>query len=190
MGKLTLILGGARSGKSTYAERIAHQRDCVVLYIATAEALDREMADRIEKHKAQRPERWETREIPRGVGAVLRESPPKADLVLLDCLTLLISNVILGVTDSVDEPNEERAARAVDAELNDLLEAIAESDAEWIIVSNEVGMGLVPPYPLGRLYRDQLGWANRQLASSAEEVYLLAAGMVLPLHDLGHPLGE
>ena len=182
MGKLALILGGARSGKSTYAERLAHQQDGTVLYIATAQALDAEMADRIAKHKTQRPERWETREIPHGVGVALRESPPEADFILIDCLTLLVSNVILEVTDTVDEPDEECAAEAVDAELKALLVAIAESEAAWVIVSNEVGMGLVPPYPLG--------WAKRQLPSAAAEVYLLAAGMVLPLHELGAPLGE
>ncbi len=190
MGKLTLILGGARSGKSTYAEKLAAQSGGRVLYIATAQALDPEMADRIEKHKEQRPDSWQTMEIPHGVADVLKERQTQADLVLLDCLTMLISNLILTVTDEEFEPDEDRAVQVVDAEIEALVAFINQSDAEWIVVSNEVGMGLVPPYPLGRVYRDLLGWTNRKVASAADEVYLLVAGMLLPLHEVGISIEE
>ncbi len=189
MKKLTLILGGARSGKSTYAERLVKERGQRVLYIATAEALDPEMAARIEKHKAQRPGSWQTMEIPTGVANALRNSPIQVDLILLDCLTMLISNVVLSAGGSVDEPDETRAARAVDSELESLMAVIQQSDANWIIVSNEVGMGLVPPYPLGRYYRDLLGRANQRLAAQADEVYLLVAGIPIPLHHWRADLG-
>ncbi len=185
MGKLTLVLGGARSGKSTYAEKMAQERGGRVLYIATAQALDPEMADRIQKHKEQRLESWQTLELLHGVGDALREKIAEFDLVLLDCLTMLISNLVLTVTDENYEPNEAQAGEIVDAEIEALLALIRENQAEWILVSNEVGMGLVPPYPLGRVYRDLLGWTNRKVAAAADEVYLLVAGMMLPLHELG-----
>ena len=188
MGKLTLILGGARSGKSTCAEKLAHARGGRVFYIATAQALDPEMADRIEKHREQRPDSWHTLEIPHGVARALKNQVDPlvpVDLILLDCLTMLVSNLVLTVTDEDFEPDEARASEVVDAEIEALLAIIHQSKGDWIMVSNEVGMGLVPPYPLGRVYRDQLGWANRKVAAAANEVYLLVAGMMLPLHKLG-----
>lgn len=181
MKNLTLILGGARSGKSTYAENLVKERGQRVLYIATAEALDAEMAARIEKHKAQRPDGWQTMEVPTGVAPALRNFPSQADTILLDCLTMLVSNVVLSSGGSVDEPNETFATQAVDSEIESLMAVIQESSANWIIVSNEVGMGLVPPYPLGRYYRDLLGRANQRLAAQADEVYLLVAGIPMPL---------
>jgi len=177
MGKLTLILGGARSGKSTFAERIAYERGQHVAYIATAQALDEEMKDRILAHQGNRPTDWLTLEIPKNVGKALEDNPPEADLVLLDCLTLLVTNVLLETSGSPDEINEGEAKSLVKGEIEALLTAIQSSPAEWIVVSNEVGMGLVPPYPLGRAFRDLLGWANQQLAAAADDVTLMIAGI-------------
>ncbi|MBC8507671.1 MAG: bifunctional adenosylcobinamide kinase/adenosylcobinamide-phosphate guanylyltransferase [Anaerolineales bacterium] len=185
MGKLTFLIGGARSGKSTYAEKMASKHGGRVLYIATAQALDPEMAERIEKHKEQRPESWQTREIPYDIAAAIQDELGQTDIVLLDCLTMLVSNLILTVTDKEFEPDETRAAKIVDEEIKAMLDVFHQSDTDWIIVSNEVGMGLVPPYPLGRVYRDLLGWTNRKVAEAADEVLLLVAGMMLPLHELG-----
>lgn len=184
MGKLTFILGGARSGKSALAQRLAGQRATRVAYVATAQALDSEMASRIAAHRRARPAQWLTLELPCGVGAALRREPPQADLVLLDCLTLLVSNALLAAAGDEQAPDESAVARAVEAEVSALLLAIQESSFEWIVVSNEVGMGLVPPYPLGRMYRDLLGKANVQLAQVASEAYFLIAGMPIPLHQL------
>jgi len=96
---------------------------------------------------------------------------------------MLVSNVIMTITDDDFEPDEVQAGEVVAAELDALLETIQNSEAEWILVSNEVGMGLVPPYPLGRVYRDLLGWVNQRVAAVATEVYFLVAGMALPLHE-------
>jgi adenosylcobinamide kinase/adenosylcobinamide-phosphate guanylyltransferase len=182
MGKVTFILGGARSGKSTYAEKLAIAHRGNVTYIATAEALDDEMAARIEKHKKARPGEWETREIPHNLAETLKKNPVDADVVLLDCLTLLVSNLLLKHT-SDDEDIDEETLNAVGmAEIEGLFDIIEGSRAEWIIVSNEVGLGLVPPYPLGRAYRDLLGWVNQAMAARADEVYLLAAGIAVPIH--------
>lgn len=181
MGQLTLILGGARSGKSTYAERLATSRSPSVTYIATAQALDEEMAARIAAHRRKRLATWTTLELPTGVGAALLAHPPQAGVVLLDCVTLLVSNLLMQVCPDIENPNEAAAADAVQDEIRQLQAAIVTGPADWIVVSNEVGLGLVPPYPLGRIYRDWLGWANQQLALSAKEVYFMIAGLPMRL---------
>ncbi len=181
MGKLTLILGGARSGKSSFAERLAAKRGMRVVYIATAQALDAEMSERIEAHKGKRPASWKTIEIPTQVGQTIQEQSIQADVILLDCMTLLVSNLILKAAPDVDEPDEKAATASAETEVSQLLAAVQQTQAEWIIVSNEVGMGLVPPYPLGRVFRDLLGWANQRLASRSDEVYLMVAGIPMRL---------
>lgn len=190
MGRLTLILGGVRSGKSSYALQLARQHGGQVAYIATAQNLDTEMQTRIENHRRERPTEWQTIEIPRHVGHTIQLQPPVADLVLLDCLTMLVSNTILEVSGSQDQPDESHATEAVRTEVEDLLAIIRTGQASWIVVSNEVGMGLVPSYPLGRLYRDLLGWANQMLAAQASQFYFMVAGVPLPIHRLGMQLGE
>ena len=179
---LTLILGGARSGKSSYAERLALQNGGSVLYVATAQAGDAEMEARIQAHRARRPATWRTLEAPLKVGAAvcqaLEQEP--ADVGLLDCLTLLASNVILRLPETAVESE---AIQTLLEEVDALLACMEKSNARWIIVSNEVGMGLVPPYPLGRVYRDALGRANQKLAAAAEEVVFMVAGCPLRLNQ-------
>jgi adenosylcobinamide kinase/adenosylcobinamide-phosphate guanylyltransferase len=181
MAKLTFILGGARSGKSTYAEKLAVQNGGRVAYIATAQALDEEMKARIAVHRMQRPDSWQTYEIPSGVGCALLKYPHQVDVVLLDCLTLLVANCLLKSSPDVDHPNEAVATTQVHSEIDDLLTAIQSIPAEWIVVSNEVGLGLVPPYPLGRIYRDLLGWANQRMARAAGRVVFMIAGRPMRL---------
>lgn len=176
--RLTLILGGARSGKSSYAQKIAAERGDIVLYVATAEAGDDEMAARIAAHRAERPKHWQTLEASRDVGAVIRLHVNKNQIVVIDCLTLLANNVIVPLPEPV---TEESATRALKKEVDELMNAYHEGNAEWIIVSNEVGFGLVPPYPLGRVYRDALGRANQQLAAQADEVILMVAGLPMKI---------
>ena len=176
--RLILILGGARSGKSAYAEQLAGAHGGPVAYVATAEAHDEEMAARIAAHQAHRPAHWTTLEAPRKVGAAIRRAlaarPGYFDTVLIDCMTLIASNVILALPEPA---TVEAAENALRAEVNDLLAAYATSEATWLVVSNEVGLGVVPPYPLGRLYRDALGRANQQLAAAADEVVFMVAGL-------------
>jgi adenosylcobinamide kinase/adenosylcobinamide-phosphate guanylyltransferase len=178
---LTLVLGGARSGKSSYAEQLAAERGLRVLYVATAQAWDEEMSTRIANHQVQRPAHWRTLEAPLQVGAALAtaeaalvDDTEEWDVVLVDCLTLLASNVILTLPEPVETPAAEAALRA---EVDALLAAYAASKARWILVSNEVGLGIVPAYPLGRVYRDALGRANQQLAAVADEVLFMVAGL-------------
>jgi adenosylcobinamide kinase/adenosylcobinamide-phosphate guanylyltransferase len=183
MGRLTLILGGARGGKSTYAQSLAMERSQHVTYIATAQAMDEEMRTRIAIHQQERPGGWRTIEASKDIAKNLTNETLQQGVILLDCLTMLVSNILLEAGGSEDTPDEINAVAAVETEINSLMDAIHTSKAEWIIVSNEVGMGLVPPYPLGRLYRDLLGKTNQQIAKIADDVYLLVAGIPVPLHQ-------
>lgn len=194
MTPLTLVLGGARSGKSHFAQALANERNGLVVYIATAQALDTEMQQRVAKHRHERPAHWQTLELPLAVAQGYCQSGLKPAVVLLDCLTLLVSNVILAECPD-EEIEAEKAMAAVEHELDALLELIKQDKAQWIIVSNEVGMGLVPPYPLGRVYRDALGIANQRLAAIAAQVFLMVAGIPLPIHPYriqfpGHQDGD
>ncbi|RPJ39700.1 MAG: bifunctional adenosylcobinamide kinase/adenosylcobinamide-phosphate guanylyltransferase [Chloroflexi bacterium] len=180
---MTLILGGARSGKSSYALKLAKERSERVLFVATAVAFDDEMSARIAAHKAEREigERtagWRTLEAPREVGAAIHAAESGAngdtEVLLLDCITLLANNVILALPDPEDAKTSQAA---LDAEIDGLLEAYTGSSSEWIVVSNEVGLGLVPAYPLGRVYRDVLGRANQKLAQAASRVIFMVAGI-------------
>lgn len=175
--QLTLVLGGARSGKSGYAEQLASASGGNVLYLATAQAWDEEMATRIANHRAQRPAHWHTVEAPLQAGAALTAAlgtAPPCQVVLLDCLTLLASNVLITLPET---SSEAEATAALMAEVDALLQVYQAHDLAWIIVSNEVGLGIVPPYPLGRLYRDALGRANQRLAQVADEVLFMVAGL-------------
>lgn len=184
MGKLTLILGGARSGKSTYAEKLALQFEGGVTYIATAQALDPEMQQRIAAHRRSRPTAWITRELPVGIGRALLADPPQSGVVLLDCLTLLVSNLLMQVCTPEGDVDETAGAALVEDEIERLLRAAVQIPADFIVVSNEVGLGLVPPYPLGRVYRDLLGRANQRLASQADQVIFMIAGIPMKLSPL------
>lgn len=174
--KSTFILGGARSGKSSYAQQLAQEHGGKVLYVATATAGDEEMKTRIENHRAERPSEWQTLEASLNVGeAIERElAEHPADIVLLDCMTLLATNVILQLPETASEL---QASEALNHEVDGLLACIKTSNAQWIIVSNEVGLGLVPPYPLGRTYRDALGRANQRIAQCADRTIMMIAGI-------------
>ena len=178
MGKLTFLLGGARSGKSSHAQKLAEQSGKSVTFIATAQALDDEMSTRIQKHQQDRPVHWETLEIPFGIAAQVE--PLKTEVVLLDCITLLVSNLMMQFVEN-DLVDEEKSMLAVQAEIDALLAYIHSHEQDWFIISNEVGLGLVPPYQMGRVYRDLLGWANQRLAREADEVLWMVAGIPVPI---------
>lgn len=173
MRSFTFILGGARSGKSSHGLELAFQYQNV-LFVATAQAWDSEMRHRIDVHKTERPEHWGTLEAPQHVGQALLASDYPADCILIDDMTLLASNVILALPDDVDTPTAEKA---VLEETGKLLEALGQVDADVIIVSNEVGLGIVPATKLGRNYRDALGRANQKLAQAADSVLFMVSGL-------------
>lgn len=186
MGRLTLILGGARSGKSTFAEQRAKELGGKnVLYVATSESKDEEMQQRVTKHRAERPSGWGTLEATRNVAQALRRERRTAKVILLDCITFLVANHLMDAAAPRDDPFDELRGDPFDpqieadvvTEVEALITYVQESDLEVLVVSNEVGLGVVPPYELGRAYRDILGRANQILARHADEVQLLVAGI-------------
>ena len=187
-GELTFILGGARSGKSTLAERLARQGERV-LYAATAEGRDEEMRRRIAAHRAARPEHWDTLEEPLDLAGALRFVHNRYDTVLIDCLTLWISNLLLDRHPEEAEHHQRggEGETSILSTTSRLLALVASSDANWIVVSNEVGLGVVPPSPLGRAYRDILGRVNQMVAAQARDVYLMVAGLPLQVKPAGPP---
>jgi adenosylcobinamide kinase/adenosylcobinamide-phosphate guanylyltransferase len=184
--RLILILGGARGGKSIFAEELAAELGREVLFVATAEALDESMRVRIAAHQASRPAHWRLAESPRQVASAIEANSDGVEVVLLDCLTLLATNVLL--SHPSEDPQSDGTYPAVLDAMRSELEALvawhAQADAHLVVVTNEVGMGVVPPYSLGRAYRDLLGWANRWLALRADEVYLMVAGLPVDVKAL------
>ena len=166
-----LILGGARSGKSAHAESLMPTRGSKV-YIATAEPGDEEMADRIAAHRARRGHGWTVVEAPLDLAAAIRSHCRPGAPVLVDCVTLWLSNVLL-------------AERDVAACVDELIDAVSAAAGTLILVSNEVGMGIVPDNALARRFRDAAGWANQRLAAVADEVVFMAAGLPLVLKRPG-----
>lgn len=167
---VVLALGGARSGKSSFAQRLAEQRFKRPLYVATADPGDAEMAERIRLHRAGRGEQWACAEEPVEIARILVEPPAGRDGILVDCLTLWLSNVMLRLGE----------AAAADR-IKELVSAARTRHAGMIFVSNEVGMGIVPDSALGRAFRDQAGRMNQALAQEADAVVLLVAGLPLAL---------
>jgi adenosylcobinamide kinase/adenosylcobinamide-phosphate guanylyltransferase len=174
MGSITLILGGARSGKSSYALKLAEETGRPVTFLATAQALDEEMSARIRKHRTERPAHWDTLEVSSGIASCIGQI--RSEVVILDCITLLVTNLMMQYVKE-DLVDEEPYMHAVQKEINELTVALREQNRDWLIISNEVGLGLVPPYQMGRVYRDALGWANQQLARTADKVIFMVSGI-------------
>jgi len=173
--KMVLILGGARSGKSSYAQQMAADRGGRVLFCATAQPLDEEMRERIQAHRRSRPPGWDTLEVKDNLAAALADEAGRYDTVIVDCITLLTANCMGKAIDYA------AAEKSVDAEVDNLIGLIQRSRCSFILVSNEVGSGIVPDNALARQYRDALGKANQRLAGAADEVILLTAGLPLKL---------
>ena len=185
-GTLTLILGGVRSGKSRFGQELAHQLGGDnVLFVATAESRDAEMARRIDKHRQTRPIAWQTLERPLKTGIAIAAYDALQTVVLVDCLTLLVSNVLLA---NEAELNSLDGIAAIEnrmlAEVDDLIRVAENHETHLIVVSGEVGMGLVPETALGRLFRDMLGWSNQRIAARATSTYIMFAGLPINASSL------
>ncbi len=176
MGKMILVTGGARSGKSTFAEQYACSLGGKMAYIATAQVLDQEMADRVKLHQERRNNNWRTFEAPVAADLAIREAADYP-VILFDCLTIYTTNLLLMQQSNSIEVR--RAAVMHQAEL--VLQAARDSDATIIFVTNEVGMGIVPDNALSREYRDLAGWVNQRFAAAAAEVYLVVCGLPVEL---------
>jgi adenosylcobinamide kinase/adenosylcobinamide-phosphate guanylyltransferase len=182
-----LILGGARSGKSRLAEQRATAHGGPVTVIATAEAGDEEMAARIARHRADRPAHWQVIEAPTGLADVLGQVACANGCVIVDCLTLWLSNLITRDPASIDGPHPADHLAAWQDELNALVGVLPQLAGDVVLVSNEVGLGLVPESPLGRLFRDEAGRLNQTVAATCDVVTFVAAGLPLTLK---HPGGS
>lgn len=196
-GTITLILGGVRSGKSRFGEQLAHKLGGdSVLFAATAEARDEEMLGRIQKHRLTRPASWRTLEQPLHLGKSLESVSPFPKVVLLDCLTLLVSNVLCSFewepsTSTKLSPSQfDLVQQMVDQEIDAILRFVQEHPVHLIIVSGEVGLGLVPDNALGRAFRDLLGWTNQKIAGQATAIYFMLAGLPIELHSIASSIQD
>jgi len=169
---LDLILGGARSGKSRFAERLAMESDLAVTYIATSQALDGEMAERIAHHRERRPAHWALAEEPLQLARVLREQAATDRCLLVDCLTLWLTNLLM-----LDD-----AARLAE-ERDTFLECLVELPGRILLVSNETGLGVVPLGELTRRYVDEAGWLHQAVAERAQRVTFMVAGLPMRLKE-------
>jgi adenosylcobinamide kinase/adenosylcobinamide-phosphate guanylyltransferase len=174
-GRVTLVVGGARSGKSRFAERLARASGLPVVYIATATARDDEMRARIAEHQARRDAAWRTVEAPDDLAGALDAETGAGRYALVDCLTLWLSNVML-------------AGEDVPAAIDRLLAALSRAGGPVVLVSNEVGSGIVPDNALARAFRDHQGWLNQRVAALSGRVTLVAAGLPLDLKLPKEPL--
>lgn len=176
MKKFILILGSARSGKSGYAVKLAKKRTKKVAFIATAAPLDREMKRRIKLHRASRPRHWKLIEEGKDVSSILSRLKGKYEVVLIDCLGLLISNLFV---DNLDD-------KEIESRIKKLINTILRVNLTTILVSNEVGGGIVPENPLARRFRDLLGLSNQMIARRADEVIFMQSGIPIKIKNQKH----
>ncbi len=184
--KITLITGGSRSGKSRFAQELAQQSRQPVLFVATAEPGDEEMRQRIAQHQQDRPPAWQTLEATSDLGRQITQNIGPAPTVIIDCVTILVSNILLRHSKLSDEnTSADLIEQEVITEIKGIINCARQAPASFIVVTNEVGLGLVPANKTGRLYRDLLGKANQLLAQHADEVYLMVSGIPVPVKTGG-----
>lgn len=171
MGKITFILGGVRSGKSQMAIKMAKKKNGKVAFIATCVPMDKEMKKRVSMHRKARPAHWQTFEEPEDIHSLLRKIDNKFDIIIIDCLTILVSNMLLKNLKDKD----------IEEKINQTMFALKRNKAEAIIVSNEVGMGIVPDNKLAREFRDIAGKINQITAKKSDEVFFMISGLPLSI---------
>ena len=181
MGRIVLVTGGARSGKSRFAEQYAAKYGKEIAYIATAEIYDEEMAFRVKLHRNRRPPEWQTYEAPHDAHEALRAAGKEHDTILFDCLTLYISNLICSLDGIKDS---DRNYRVIKESVDALITQAKANDGTSIFVTNEVGAGIVPESHLAREYRDLAGIANQLMARAADEVWLVVCGLPVNVKEL------
>jgi adenosylcobinamide kinase/adenosylcobinamide-phosphate guanylyltransferase len=183
------IVGGARSGKSTFAETKAKEYSEKVLYIATAVITDKAMADRVKRHRAQRPGTWDTLEMYRNFETLVDKAEfTKAEVVLLDCITTLIGNFMVDSKlnfDTCSLEEVDKLENMITEEVFSLIRVCKANNKKLIIVSNETGMGLVPPYFMGNYFRDISGRLNNKIGTAADHMYLIFSGIPIKLKHKG-----
>lgn len=184
MSKIILVTGGARSGKSSYAESLCINQNNNTAYIATSIPFDTEMQDRVKKHKESRPQHWTTYEIYKDIFKIIKEVSQNNKTVILDCVTLLVNNLMFTHEINIDESTQEEVNQIEEYIKNQvklLLEEIKKTDLYFVIVTNEIGMGIVPANRLSRIYGDIVGRINQQIAKDSDEVYLVVSGIPMKI---------
>ncbi len=189
-GKLIFVTGGIRSGKSEFAEMITAKLGNEVTYIATAQALDEEMRHRVRLHRERRPGTWQTVEEPYLVTEIIREKGRSSGVIMLDCLTLLLSNLMFKKEQETGGDFQKEFQAEILREIDSLAGAAVEAVAHVVIVSNEVGMTLVSDNFLGRQYQELVGKANQILAAAADKAYLVVAGYPIDLKKEGAAVND
>lgn len=185
MGKIIYVTGGARSGKSSFAEELIQNKYNSKIYLATAIPFDDEMKDRIEKHKKQRGRNWKTIENYKNLAKILKNHMEGYEVVLLDCITNMVTNLMIMEEeydwDNISMKEVDKIRERVIDEIESLITFIKENDIDMVAVSNEVGLGLVPSTALGRHFRDIGGKINQIMAQASDEAYLVVSGLTLKL---------
>lgn len=185
MGKIIYVTGGARSGKSSFAENHVAVSKLKRVYLATSIPFDNEMKIRVEKHKEQRGENWLTIEAYKNLYDVLKNKVNDEKIILLDCLTVMVTNLMIMEKeydwDTIGKDELYSIEQRIKGEIKGIFDFVEEKDLELVIVSNELGMGLVPPYALGRHFRDIAGKMNQIVAERADEAYLVVSGLPMRL---------
>lgn len=182
-GRLILVTGGARSGKSHFAEKLAEQSGKSIAYLATAQVLDAEMAERVALHQARRGPHWTTYDAAFLAKDRLIEAAQHHEIILFDCLTLHVTNLLLAAGAQAD-------SSVLRQNLGELLQAIQCSGRTVIMVTNEVGSGIVPENALARQFRDWAGWANQMVADVADQVFLVICGQAVDVKKLAYAIQE
>lgn len=185
MKGITYVTGGARSGKSTFAEKYIVEKKLPRVYIATAIPFDNEMKIRVAKHREQRGKNWLTIEGYKGLRGKLEKNLGDEKIILMDCLTNMVSNLMIMEKeydwDNITKKELESLEEKIKDEVTEVLDFVEERELELVVVSNELGMGLVPPYALGRHFRDIAGRMNQLVASRSASAYLIVSGISMKI---------
>jgi adenosylcobinamide kinase / adenosylcobinamide-phosphate guanylyltransferase len=187
MGKIVLVVGGARSGKSSFAERYVASKGKKIAYIATAQVYDEEMEYRVKLHKTRRPSAWKTYESPYRAERAIVEAAKEHDMILFDCITLYLSNLLCKENAAIDLAKD---SKEVFAAFQQIVQAAKDANCTIVFVSNEVGAGIVPENALAREYRDLAGLVNQMIAREAEDVFLVTCGIPVNIKKIAENLGE
>lgn len=180
MSNIILVTGGARSGKSSFAESLCIKQNNKTAYIATSVAFDDEMKNRVKKHQESRPKNWKTYEIYKDIYSIVEKLNKNHDTVIMDCVTLMVNNLMFTHGIEVDEATSEELNELenyIREQITKLLEAVKKTNLYFVIVTNEIGMGIVPENKLSRIYGDFVGRANQLIASYSNEVYFVVSGI-------------
>lgn len=184
MSKIVLVTGGARSGKSNFAEKLCIDQNNSTAYIATSIPFDDEMKDRVKKHKESRPQNWNTYEIYKDIYSIIKEISNKYETVILDCVTLLVNNLMFTYDMDIDKANQEEInelEKYIKDQVKKLIEEIKKTNLYFVVVTNELGMAVVPDNKLSRVYTDIVGRINQQIASQSDEVYFVVSGIPMKI---------